>query len=261
MSRQGAAPAIGVGSVSNVNGKLRYTTTAMNHTAMTLMVSYGKPGNWTGRTWHRIPMRSLGDKIVAEIPVYDPKVPFYAIAQLSSRSFGERGNDPIFVEPDKLGFTGATASYPHEIFDGTLEDELYLSTYSYYDKSIAFGQPGPEGLKSATIPLYWDGMVRMKNIEPRFWKGATEVTMWLKGDGKVQVAPVSVYFAYESQNSLDRDQQNFTAVPLVKAGEIFSASWKQYRVPLKGIANLAAVDSLFFDTGFKPLQVAGVSWR
>ncbi|AIE85140.1 hypothetical protein [Fimbriimonas ginsengisoli] len=261
MNRGKDAPSIGSGAVSAVNGKVRYSCTADGQTSAYLLVSYGKPGNWTGRNWHRIPMKANGAVVSADVPIYDAKVPFYAIAQIGTRAYGDRGNVPIFVEPAKLGVTSSNATYPHEIFTGSADDEIYLATYGYYDKGLLFDQPGPAGMKAATVPVYWDGMVRIKNVEPAFWRGATEVVVWLKGQGQKLKAPLNAYLAYESQNSLDRDQVNFTPVTLLKIGDTFPATWKQYRIPLKGVANLPAVDSIFFDTDFKPLQIAGLSWR
>lgn len=263
LSKQGQSPSISSGKVTVKNSRLVYSCTANQQTGASLLVSYGKAGNWTGRNWHRFPMHTQGKQLVGDIPIYDPAIPMYVIGQISTKGYGERGNVPQFIEPAKVGIKAANSTYPHSLFDGgNPADETYISTYSYYAHQLKFGQPGPTAaIKSAIIPLYWDGMIRMKNIEPMFWKGATEVRMWLKGDGKKLVAPFNVHFAYDSRNLLDKDQQNYTTVAILKAGEVFPATWKEYRIPLKGIGNLSGVDSLFFETGFKPLQIAGLSWH
>lgn len=261
LSKQGNPPSISNGKVTVKNGRVLYSCTASGQTSTWLLVSYGKPGNWTGRNWHRIPMVRSGNAMVGEVPIYDPKVPFYAIGQIAAKGYGERANVPEFFDPQKLGVTKANATYPHVIFDATPDSEQYISTYYEEYSPLFLNQPGPNGTKSATIPYYWDGMIRIKNVEPMFWTNATEVTMWIKGDGKKRTTPLNLYFAYESHNSIDREQQNFTPVTLVPTGEIFPATWKQYRIPLKGIGNLKGVDSLFFETGLKPLQIADIRWR
>jgi hypothetical protein len=104
-------------------------------------------------------------------------------------------------------------------------------------------------------------MIRIMDIEPKLWRGAREVHIWVKGDGLACVEPLNVYFAYDSKNSVDQDQQNYTVVPLVKAGERFPAAWHEFVVPVAKIGSLAQVDSIFFQTGLKPLHIAGISWR
>lgn len=260
LARQGGAPTISDGSVTNIQGKLRYTCSAQGHSGAVVLYSYGKPGDWTGRTWHRKPMKTSHGLLVADIPIYDAKVPVYVIGQIKTKTFGERGNVPIFVEPLKLGITASNTTYPHQIFDGSPEDALYVATVG--DKPAPqFGLPGPEGLPAAILPVYWDSMIRILGIEPAFWKGATELHLWLKGDGVASIEPLNVYVAYESQNSIDRDQENYTLFPLVKAGEPFPAAWHEFVIPLKKVGSLAQVDSLFFQTGLKPLKIAAIRWR
>lgn len=269
LNHQGQPPTITDGAVEAKNGKIFYSCTATGQNGMDMLVSYGKPGNWTGRNWHRVPMHTVGKRIVGEVPIYDPTVPFYVIGQMSTRAgtWGERGNIPLYVDPSKMGIKVANAQYPHDILTGAPADEMYVATYPYYEKEhpaniLKMNQPGPTPtISSAYIPLYWDGMTRIKNVEPMFWKNAKEVSFWMKGDGKKLIAPVTVYFAYESRNSVDRDQQNYTAVDVLKPGEVFPATWKQYHIPLKGIGNLKGVDSLFFETSLKPLQIAALSWH
>jgi|GEM_PF-1328402 len=266
LSKFGQAPGISNGYVTVVNGKLKYACTATGQTGADLLISYGKPGDWTGRTWHRIPMKGFHGTLSAVLPVYDPKVPMYVLAQIRSKQFGSRGNVPQFIEPLKLGITTANAVYPHQIFTGAPQDALYVATSGV----ATYGLPGPTRpsatgiptvLPAAKIPVYWDGMIRFLGIEPAFWKGGKELHFWLKGDGKASIEPLNLYLAYNSRNSLDRDQENYTTVPLVKAGEVFPAAWREFTVPLNKVGNVAQLDSLFFQTGLKPLQIAGISWR
>lgn len=112
----GHIPSIKNGTISAVGGKLVYTCQANGQTGAFLLVSYGKPGNWQGRTWHRVPIKATGSTMSGIVPIYDPKVPLYVMAQLKTKGFGERGNPPIYVEPTKLGISQAYSTYPHLIF-------------------------------------------------------------------------------------------------------------------------------------------------
>lgn len=263
----GEPPSISEGKVTNVNGHVRYYCTANGLTSAYILVSYGEPGNWTGRNWHRIPLRSSGAGLAAEVPIYDPKVPFYVIGQIHSKQFGERGNTPVYVNPADLKITEATAQYPHTLFSGVASDEINVGTYDFYKNNgvgIQFGLPGPEGGKSAIIPSFWDGNVRIKNIEPRFWKGATYLDIWIKGDGKKNTESFNIYLAYDSHRQLDFDQQNFTTKTVWAAGVVRPAQWTKVTIPIKEIGNLQRVDSIFFHTGLRglvPLELGSISWR
>ncbi len=265
LTHLGGAPKIWDGTISVVNGHIRYSCMAAGQTSAYLLVSYGKRGDWTGRTWHRFLLHHDRAALVANIPVYDPKTPFYVIGQISNKAFGARGNVPQYVEPLKIGVTHADSVYPHQVFAGISADELYVSTSG---KDAQYGLPGPSSgiaagpATAATLPVYWDGMIRIMDIEPAMWTGhPTELHIVLKGDGKSSVEPLNVYFAYESKNSVDQDQQNYSTWTLVRSGQRFAPEWHDFVVPLAKIQSLGQVDSLFFQTGLKPLQIAGIFWR
>jgi hypothetical protein len=244
-------PTIGEGSVSKVNGKLRYACEATEQTSMAVLVSYGKPGNWSGRTWHRMAMKPDQGKFVADIPVYDPEMPIYIMGQVKAARFGVTANAPMLVSPSTVGITEATDVFPSELLRA---DDLYVAT-----GTIAAGPTGLNGKLSARILPHWNGTIRLKNVQPALWKNAKEIVVTVKGDGAP--APLNVYFAVESRDELDRERENFTMVPLLKEGEALGTAWRQFVIPLDQIYDLDRVDSLFFETGGKPLQIAGLSWR
>lgn len=244
-------PTIGPGSVSKVNGKLRYACTATEQTSMAVLVSYGKPGNWSGRTWQRLPMKPDQGKFVADIPVYDPAIPIYIFGQVKSPRFGVTANAPLLVSPSAVGFDAATDVFPTELLR---MDDLYVST-----GTMGTVPGGPGGKLSARILPHWSGWIRLKNVQPVLWKNAKELVVTVKGDGSL--TNLNVYFAVESRDEPDRERENYTMVPLLKEGESLGNEWRQIVIPLDRIFDLDRVDSLFFETGGKPLQIAGLSWR
>lgn len=186
-------PTISEGAVSKVNGKLRYTCEATEQTSMAVLVSYGKPGNWSGRTWHRMAMKPDQGKFVADIPVYDPEMPVYIMGQVKAARFGVTANAPLLVSPSTVGITEATDVFPSDLLR---TDDLYVAT-----GTIAAGPAGPMGKLSARILPHWNGTIRLKNVQPVLWKGAKELVVTVKGDGAP--APLNVYFAVESRDELD----------------------------------------------------------
>jgi hypothetical protein len=247
----GEAPAIGDGSVKAADGKLRYECTASGQTGLVLLASYGKPGDWTGRNWHRLPMKKEGDRFVGEIPVYDPEVPVYVFAQAQTARYGTLANVPQLLAPSAYGISEANAVFPKELLRG---DDFYVATGTY-----SAGPTGPNGRPSARILPHWDGRIRLRNVQPRMWKDAKELVVTVKGDGTPGV--LNVYFAVESRDELDGDRENYTRVPLLKSEESLGTAWRTFTIPLDQVADLDRVDSLFFETGGKPLQIASLTWR
>lgn len=244
-------PTIGPGSVAKVNGKLRYTCTATEQTSMAVLVSYGKPGNWSGRTWQRLPMKPDQGKFVADIPVYDPEMPIYIFGQVKASRFGITANAPLLVSPTTVGIDAPTDVFPTELLR---MDDLFVST-----GTMGTVPNGPGGKLSARILPHWDGKIRLRNIQPALWKNAKELVVTVKGDGSP--ARLNVYFAVESRDELDTERENYTMVPLLKEGETLGTEWRQIVIPLDQVFDLDRVDSLFFETGGKPLQIASLAWR
>ncbi|MGV3614958.1 MAG: hypothetical protein ACO1SV_06445 [Fimbriimonas sp.] len=253
---------IAEGTVAIENGKVLYTATVEEKEALKtseIYVSYGKPGNWLGRTWHSFPLRKAGEKYQAEIPIYDAKVPFYVAGQISTPNGWYVGNGLQFIEPEKLGVSTANATYPNVLFDPSRKSDLYLRT----GKSTWVAE-GPGGKGSVILvpddPQNDLGMIQFQNIDPMFWKGGKEISVFLKGDGKP--GPVTAYMAYDTNYYIDKSVPNYTQFQLVPTGQVFAAGWKEYVLPLSKVANLPRVGSLFFETaGSRPLQIGTISWR
>lgn len=258
------------GTIQLVGGKPVYVCDVQSNEPLKtaeVLVSYGKPGNWLGRTWHTLTMKKMPEGTYgAEIPVYDPKVPFYAAAQISTEKYSFTANGIQFFEPEKLGVTAATATYGNMLFDPSKRSDLYLRT-----GNPTFSSEGPLGKGSVSItldnPPIDNGMVQIQNLDIAFWKGAKEISIYLKGDGKP--GPVTAYMAYDVNYYLDKSVGNFTAFPLVPTGQVFGAGWHEYVIPLSKVTNLARVGTLYIDpgvdktnpTGKRVLQLGAVSWR
>jgi dienelactone hydrolase len=253
---------IGEGTVKAENGKIQYTVSIDAKEALKsaeVFVSYGKPGNWLGRTWHSFPLRKSGENYVADVPVYDAAVPFYIAGQIWTPNGWFLGNSIQFVEPEKLGISTATATYPNVLFDPSKKNDLYLRT----------GRPtwvgdSQDGKGSVILtpdePNNDNGMVMFQNIDPMFWKGGKEISILLKGDGKP--GPVTAYLAYDTNYYIDKSLPNFTQFQLIPTGKVFTAGWKEYVLPLSKVSNLARVGSLFIQSGnARPVQIGTISWR
>lgn len=253
---------IGPGTVKAENGKITYTATVDAKEALKsaeVLVSYGQPGNWLGRTWHSFPLRKSGENYVAEVPVYDVKVPFYIAGQIWTPNGWFIGNEMQFVEPEKLGVAAATATYSNVLFDPSKKSDLYLRT-----GKTTWVSDSSDGKGSVIVnpndPNNDHGMVMFQNIDPMFWKGGKEISIMLKGDGKP--GPVSAFMAYDTDYYLDKSLPNFTEFKLVPTGKVFAAGWKEYIIPLGKVANLSRVGSLFLESaGARPIQIGTISWR
>lgn len=249
------------GTVAEEGGKLVYTAEVKaTETLKTseVFVSYGKPGGWMGRTWHSFPLKKVGDQYKAEIPVYDPQTPFYAVGQISTPNGWYVGNGIQYVEPGKLGITASNATYPTTLFDPATKSDLYLRTCD-----IQWLTDGPAGRGSVmltpTEPNNDHGMFQFQNIEPKFWKGGKEISIYLKGNGKP--GPITAYLTWDTNYFVDVSVPNYTKFQLVPTGKVFAAGWQEYVIPLAKVNNLNRVTSLTIDAGGRPLQMGTVSWR
>lgn len=254
-------PTLGEGSFKVLDGKLTYDCLVdakypLVHSE--LLLSYGVPGNWMGRTWHRIPFARVGNDLHCEIPVYDPSVPFYAIAQIETSKYGAVGNGPQFLLPSKLGLDKPTDEYPTLLFDPSLKDDLYIRT-----GVVQWSSEGPTGTGSAVVALDQftpDNSIIFQNVDAIFWRGKKTLSIWLKGDG--QKGPVTVYMASNPNWYLEADKKNYLPVELVGRAETFSNEWAEYLIPLTKIPNLGNVSSLFLYTEKKrALQIGPITLK
>lgn len=249
-------PGISSGLVTAKDGKLIYAF-AHNSTEQLLhaevMYSYGKPGDWTGRTWHRAEATKVGTRYEYSIPVYNPSVPLYAVAQYETKNFGCIANTPQYIEPSKLGITTANAVYPNTLFDFEDKSDLYVSV-----GSISF-VTGQAGVAAAKIKPFQDGTVKLMNIEPFLWTNPKELRFWLYGDGKP--GPLTLYMTCESSYWLDHERRYYTKIPILSASATMTAGWHEYVIPLSMVRNLKLVDALFFDVGRRELIIDSISWR
>jgi hypothetical protein len=249
-----ALPTVTDGSVSVRDKRLIYTfacTTAEPPTYVEVLYSYGAPGHWTGRTWHRKAAVKTATGYECELPVYDPAVPLYALAQVETKTLGAWANTPQAVAPMKLGITAATATYSKLLYNFEDKSDLYIPA-----GTPTFIPDAPEGQTAASIAPFHDGTVHLLNLEPYFWKDAKELRFFLKGDG--QPGPINVYVVTDTNYWLDHERKNYTKFTLVGADEAFAPTWKEYVIPLKKVANLDRVDCLFFEVGTRPLLIDAV---
>lgn len=248
---------ISEGEVKSEGGKLVYTCKVDSKEPLTtseVLVSYGKPGNWLGRTWQAVPLKKTDDGYRAEIPVYDPAIPLYAIGQISTAKHSFIGNGPQFVEPIKFGVETATDKFPNLLFDPSLKSDFYIRT-----GTPSFVSEGPLGKGSAIITVTEAGMVQFQNMNPQLWKDAKELSIYLKGDGKV--GALSAYITYDTNYYIDKSVANFTQFKLVADGQVMAPGWKEYVIPLNKVNNLNRVGIFFFEPGNHTLQVGAISWR
>lgn len=259
-------PTVDPGQLSVKNGRLIYTFNVASTVPLTnveVMYTYGKPGHWVGRTWHRKTATKGGaNSYSCEIPLYDPITPLYAVAQVETKDMGASANLPQYIDPAQLGITASTAAYPNMLFNFEDKDDLYITTATAPD-SVAFINEAPEGKVAAKIKPFDDGTVHFLYIEPSFWKNARELRFYLKGDGKK--GPVDLYLVYDTAYYLDFERGNYTKITLVPESAIFEASWKEYVVPLKDVKNADQIDSLFFDVGTREaksdLLIDAIRWQ
>ncbi len=247
-------PTIGEGVVTAVDGKLIYSATVDSKYPLThaeLLVSYGKPGNWIGRTWHRFKLFAQGDSYKGEIPVYDPSVPFYVIGQIQTERFSVNANGPQFIQPSVLGVTSPTSTYPGVLFNPAYKDDLYIRT-----GEIEWSSDGPTGKGSAIVSPGDDGTISFQNVDGMLWQGRKTLSIWLRGDGRP--GPITANFAFHSNYFLEVGKGNYTAIPLVPRGATFTSGWHEYVVHLDKVKKLSQVSQLFLDSNKRPLHIGQV---
>jgi len=216
-----------------------------------LLISYGAAGNWLGRTWHRLPLVQQGSKYLCEVPIFDPRIPFYAAAQVESDKFGAIANGPQFVDPLAQGITKSNADYPSQLFEPSQRDDLYIR-----NGSIEWSSDGPDGKGSAIVSPGQEGTINFQNVDGDLWAGKRSLSIWLKGDGKP--GPIRAYLVYSPNYYLEVERKNYTAIDLVPTGSTFAAGWKEYSIPLAKVSHLDQVSTLFFDSQKRRLQLGPI---
>lgn len=248
-------PTIGEGTVTNVGGKAIYSCQIDSKFPLAhaeVLVSYGKPGDWMGKTWHRLNLAKQADgSYQVEIPIYDPAVPFYAIGQINTEKAHDAGNGPLFITPSTLGITAANSTYPSVLFDPAEKDDLYIRT-----GDIEWSSDGPEGKGSAIVGAGEEGTITFQNVDAQFWQNRKFLDIWLKGDG--QPGPVTVFLAFRSDYFLEAARGNYTKVTLVPASGKFTPGWAEYVVPLNKVQYLGNVSQIFIDPGKRRLQIGPI---
>ena len=245
---------IGEGTTKAEGGKLIYHCSVDSKTPLThadLLVSYGKAGNWLGRTWHRLPLSQQGGEYVGEIPIYDPEVPLYVTGQVETAKFGAIANGPHYVEPHSLGLLRSNADYPSVLFDPAQKDDLYIR-----NGSIEWSPDGPDGKGSAIVSPGMEGTINFQNMDGDLWTGKKSLSMWLKGDGKP--GPIRAYLVFSPNYYLEVERKNYAAVDIVPTGATFSLGWNEYSIPLSKVLHREQVSTLFFDTQKRKLQIGPI---
>jgi len=245
---------IGEGSVSNVGGHAIYSCAIDSKYPLVhaeAMVAYGRPGDWMGKTWHRFPLVQSGDHYQADIPVYDPTVPFYVIGQINTEKWHDAGNGPQYVVPSALGITASNATYPDQLFDPSQKDDLYIRT-----GDIEWSADGPDGKGSAIVGPGEEDTITFQNVDGALWAGKKVLDIWLKGDGKP--GPITAYLAFHSQYYVEIGKGNYTQVELVPKGGTFANGWQEFVVHLDKVRNLSQVTQLFLDPNKRRLQIGPI---
>ncbi|OPZ83273.1 MAG: PhoPQ-activated pathogenicity-related protein [bacterium ADurb.Bin429] len=246
-------PVVHDGTVSVKEGQFIYqftVTSSEQPKYADVFYSYGEPGRWVGRTWHRGAATKVAHGIYAlAIPIYDPAVPLYAAAQIETNTIGVMANIPQYFEPVKLGISRANAVYPHMLHDFEEVNDLYIPV-----GTARYDADAPQGKFAAAITPFADGTVQLVNVEPFLWKGAKELRFYLKGDGKP--GPVDLYVTN------DRNYWDFPKITLVQPEEPFAEGWHEYAVPLDAIANLSEMTTLVFTAQYRQvIYIDAVRWQ
>lgn len=248
---------VGEGTVKSADGKLTYTCAVDSKVPLThseLLISYGKAGNWLGRTWHRLPMVKQGESYTCEIPIYDPQIPFYAAAQIETQKFGAIANGIQFVEPQAQGISKSNTGYPDVLFDPSQKDDLYIRV-----GSVEWSPDGPDGHGSAIVTPGPEGTITFQNVDGEFWTGRRSLSIWLKGDGKP--GPIRAYLALEPNYYLEVGRKNYATIDLVPTGATFTAGWSEYSIPLSKVPNLNLMSTLFLDSQKRKLQIGPITLK
>ncbi|HOF86797.1 MAG TPA: hypothetical protein PLZ36_01665 [Armatimonadota bacterium] len=241
------------GTVTAVNGELIYTFTTDypgQPQYADVIYSYGTPGNWAGRVWHRRAARKVGPgRYAFSIPMYAADVPLYILAQIETADAGVVANTPMYLEPAAFGITRPTAVYPKMLLDFEDNDDLYIPV-----GNARFVAGGATGNAAAQITAFADGTVHLMNIEPLFWTAPKTLTLYLKGDGRPGAVTACL--------SADRDDWKYPPITLVPEDGIFPATWTQYTIPLDGMKDLKAMSTLVIKlTGHQSVLIDGVQWQ
>lgn len=231
-----------------------------------VLYSCGNQGHWIGRTWHRVPAEFKGDDgYVAEIPIYDPSVAVYAVAQvelispLDASQTYDAGGEPQGFVPRDGGISVPNAVYPATLFNFDDQSDLYFGSG---DPSFIADTSLPRGNYYASVVPDGEGIVHVLNIEPFLWrKDLKELWLWIKGDGQALPKPVNLYLVRDSDYYLDLKVPNYTRLELVKANNVFGANWQPYKIMLSDIRELNRVDSFWFELPGRNLQICGVELR
>ena len=217
-----------------------------------VLYSYGAPGFWSGRTWHRQQAEKITDeKYRATIPLYDPIMPVLAVVLVESVEEGMISSAPLLIEPDKLGLGVENAEitpYPMMLQDFEDQDDLYI-----LDGTTEFVTDSAEGFYAARVTPGANGTIRLLKFEAQFWKNARTLSIALKGDGRP--GPVVLSFhPGEMVGGTARDRR-VTQIVLVPGHKIFPNEWKTYKIPLQKITNLAQVRMVSLSVGNRDVLI------
>lgn len=243
-------PTVDEGKLAVINNKLNYSFTFTSKEVpqyVEVNYSYVTVNKLEACVWHRIPAVKQADgSYQANLPCYDPERQLMVFGQVQTKSIGTSANTPQIVTPSTLGITAAYSLYPKMLINAESGDDTYVSESG----SISLVAGAPEGKRAFMITPFIDNTVQLFNFETQLWKGATEIRMMLKGDGKP--GPLNVYFA------ADREFWQSKPFSLVPKGAVFNANWTEYRIPLSAIPNLDTFRFLVFDFRERPGVVLGV---
>ncbi len=249
-------PTVSDGKLSVVDGKLVYYFSFNSEEApvyIDVNYSYKTLPRFEGCVWHRIPAVKQSDgSYQVNLPCYDPEMQLMVYGQVQTKNLGASANLPQIVKPSSLGITAAYSKYPNMLINAESGDDLFVNIAG----STEFTTPAPEGKRAYSITPFVDNTVQLFNFETQLWKGAKEIHLMLKGDGKP--GPVNIFFA------ADREFWQSKPYTLVPKGSVFSSSWMDYRIPLSSIPDLETFRFLVFDFRERPgitLGLDAVRWQ
>lgn len=249
-------PTVSEGKLAVVNNKLTYNfrfTSEEVPQYIDVYYSYVTVNKLEACVWHRTPAVKQADgSYQTNLPCYDPDQQLMVYGQVQTKTIGASANTPQIIKPSDLGITAAYSLYPKMLINAESGDDIYVSESS----SVEVVSGAPEGKRAFMITPFIDNTVQLFNFETQMWKGATEIHMMLKGDGKP--GPVDVFFA------ADREFWQSKPFTLVPKGSVFSSTWTDYKIPLSAIPNLNTFRFLVFDFRTRPdiiLGVDAVRWQ
>lgn len=216
-----------------------------------LLYSYGAPGQWSGRSWHRVPAEMVEEnKYQAVIPQFAPISPIMAVALVESKAQGMVVSSPLLIQPEQLGL-GAENSLltPYPMNLQNFEDQ---SDMSIINGSVEFSTDSAEGFYAAKVTPGADGTFRLL-CEAQFWANAKTLSFSLKGDGKP--GPVVLTFLPGDFPAANPKDVRSTQIVLVPAFKLFPNEWNSYKVALNKVANLSKIRAISFSVGNRPVQL------